>query len=88
MNNTEEKKEFDRKIGNRIRTFRDERGWSQEELASRMEVSVACVSRIERGVSGCTTYILQKACEALDKSPDQVMGWSNKKDISVASPEN
>ena len=39
----------DRNIGGMIRTARRERGWSQEELGFRADLSQSVISRIERG---------------------------------------
>lgn len=39
-----------RKIGNRIRTLRTERGLTQEELAFRINSSATYLSNIERGI--------------------------------------
>jgi transcriptional regulator with XRE-family HTH domain len=42
-------KENRQKIGERIRAFREEKGYSQDELAEIMEVSRSTISKIENG---------------------------------------
>lgn len=39
-------------FGERLRALRGERGWSQAELAARLGVSIATLSRWEHGWSG------------------------------------
>jgi transcriptional regulator with XRE-family HTH domain len=41
-----------------IKTFRETRGWSQSELAGRLGVDQATVSRIERGAPMARTVAL------------------------------
>ena len=40
---------YRQKIGERIRTFREEKGYSQDELAEIMVVSRSTISKIENG---------------------------------------
>lgn len=82
MKNTEKTTEFNKMIGNQIRTYRKARGLTQEELASRMEASFTFVSRLERGESGCSAYNLKKACKALEISPNDMLMWEDETDAN------
>ena len=53
-----------RGFGTRIRQARDTRGWSQEELAARADVSRPSIARIERG-DDVSTATLVKVASAL-----------------------
>ncbi|GAB3754352.1 hypothetical protein GCM10027591_03160 [Zhihengliuella somnathii] len=49
----------ERGFGNRIRQARDVRGWSQETLAARADVSRPTVARIERGDDVSTATLVK-----------------------------
>jgi transcriptional regulator with XRE-family HTH domain len=38
-------------VGNNIRTLRHQRGWSQEDIATRLGISIPAFSKIETGVT-------------------------------------
>lgn len=50
-----------------LRIAREERGWSQEELAVRVGATAVTVSRWENGFSFPSPYFRQKLCEVFDK---------------------
>jgi transcriptional regulator with XRE-family HTH domain len=45
------KKKTDNSVGKNIRTLRHQRGWSQEEVANRLGISIPAFSKIETGVT-------------------------------------
>ena len=53
-------------IGSRIRKARLEKNITQEELAEKIDVSVAFISRIERGTSHVNLKRLSQLCNILD----------------------
>lgn len=57
---------LDRRIGDRIRALRDERGLTLDALARDAAVSRAMLSRIERGESSPTAQLLAKVCGGLN----------------------
>lgn len=57
-----------RNLGKRIRKLRDDRGWSQEHLASLLNVEQTYISRIERGVRSPTVPKLYHIAKAFDLS--------------------
>jgi len=65
----EQKKEF----GARVRTMREARTWSQEELAHRIGRSVFTVSSIERGKGLPTVDTLAALVKALDISAEELL---------------
>ena len=55
---------IDRRIAQRLRALRTERGWSLDELAQRSAVSRATLSRLENGEVSPTANVLGKLCGA------------------------
>ncbi len=45
------KKSTDNSVGKNIRTLRHQRGWSQEDVANRLGISIPAFSKIETGVT-------------------------------------
>jgi transcriptional regulator with XRE-family HTH domain len=45
------KKKTNKSVGKNIRTLRHQRGWSQEDVASRLGISIPAFSKIETGVT-------------------------------------
>jgi transcriptional regulator with XRE-family HTH domain len=46
------KKKTNKSVGMNIRTLRHQRGWSQEDVADRLGISIPAFSKIETGVTG------------------------------------
>jgi len=44
-------KKTDKNVGKNIRTIRHQRGWSQEDVATRLGISIPAFSKIETGVT-------------------------------------
>ena len=55
-------------VGERIRYFRNLRGWSQETLALQAEINPAFLWHLERGLKSPTIKTLEKIVRALDIS--------------------
>ena len=64
-------------IGRRIRTARTEQRLTQEELADKIDVSVAFMSRVERGTSQLNLKRLTQIAEILNVSPGYLLTGSN-----------
>lgn len=69
-------------IGERLKKARLEKGFTQEYLAEKMNVSVAFLSRIERGSSHINLKRLTEICKLLDLSEGEVLNGS------VTNPES
>ncbi len=52
-------------LGQRIREFRQRKGWTLEDLSSRCGLSVSFLSQVERGLSSLSIVSLYAICEAL-----------------------
>jgi transcriptional regulator with XRE-family HTH domain len=62
----------DRALASVIRRMRTERGITQEGLAFRAEVTVATLSRIERGVTNPAWTTVVKIARALGVTPQEL----------------
>lgn len=56
------------KIGQRIKTLRLEKGFSQEKLAFKADIGISYIGAIERGEKNVTVLYLSKILVALDIS--------------------
>ena len=63
-------------LGNRIREYRKERGFSQEILAEKSGVSTNTISRIEGGQMAMSVGILQRIVKALGVDANVLLGVS------------
>lgn len=64
-------------IGRRIKSARNEQNLTQEELADKINVSVAFMSRVERGNSKINLQRLTQIAEILMVSPGYLLTGSN-----------
>lgn len=63
-------------IGERIKQYRIDKGWSQAELARRMgytDRSTICL--VEKGKSDLTTSSIVKYANVFGVTPTEIMGW-------------
>jgi transcriptional regulator with XRE-family HTH domain len=58
-----------RQFGERIRLYRQMRGWDLDDLATRLNKSLATLSRIETGKQNLTMVDIVAIAEALEVSP-------------------
>lgn len=64
---------IDRRIAQRLKGLRAERGWSLDELAGRSKVSRASLSRLENGEVSPTASVLGKLCAAYGLTISRLM---------------
>lgn len=73
MENQELDSAIDRRIAQRLRELRAERGWPLDELAKRSGVSRATLSRLENGDVSPTASVLGKLCGAYGLTMSRLM---------------
>lgn len=61
--------DFLKLVGERIRTIRKEKGYTQESLSEKSGIHVTYISDIERGERNISMETLEKVITALDISP-------------------
>ena len=71
-----------RELGERLRAYRTQRGWSQEELAERSDLHTTYIGQLERGEKNATIESISKVAAALDISLSKLF-----ENISLASSE-
>ncbi len=67
------RREVLRKLGERVRSYRHERGYTQEDLAESLQLSVAYVSLIERGGRNPPFTTVVAIADALGISPREIV---------------
>jgi transcriptional regulator with XRE-family HTH domain len=53
-------------FGRRLRQLRQERGWSQEELSTRADISKNYIGEIERGENNVSIHYIARLAAALN----------------------
>lgn len=71
-----------RELGERLRAYRTQRGWSQEELAERADLHTTYIGQLERGEKNATIESISKVAAALDISLSKLF-----ENISLAPSE-
>ncbi len=74
-------------IGSRIRKARLAKNITQEELAEKIDVSVAFISRIERGTSHINLKRLSQLCNILDIKEGVILNGTNIESTNYLSQE-
>lgn len=72
-------------IGNKIKTLREQKGLSQKELASLLNISQAAVSQFENGSSPPKITTLEKIALVLNASIQELLGWNETQSIQENS---
>lgn len=71
-------------IGKRIQIRRKQKGYTQEQLAELLDVSIQMVSNLERGMKSIRIENLVSLCAILDISTDYILtGKESVRDIQV-----
>ncbi len=66
-------------IGERLKRARKEKHLTQEQLAEQIDVSIAFLSRIERGSSQINLKRLSQICEILDVTEGDILNGTSSK---------
>lgn len=59
-------------LGKRIKGLRRLKGFTQQELAERINVSVSSLSNMERGIRKPKPFLLENIARALEVSPEEL----------------
>ena len=62
------KKKTNKSVGMNIRTLRHQRGWSQEDVADRLGISIPAFSKIETGVTDINLSRLEQIANVFESS--------------------
>jgi len=72
MNETTKKK-TNKSVGKNIRTLRHQRGWSQEDVANRLGISIPAFSKIETGVTDINLSRLEQIANIFEITVAQIL---------------
>lgn len=61
-----EKIEFDKKLGAYVQQLRKEKGWTQQELATKLGTAKPNISRLEHGDTSPTFYWISNLAKAFE----------------------
>lgn len=73
---------------NRIKQLRIEKGWSQDTLAKKLNISNAMISAYELGIRGINLEMLNKICELFDVSTDYLLCRTETRNIKEVNFAN
>ena len=74
-------------IGERLKKARNNKKITQEKLAEQLDVSIAFLSRIERGSSHINLKRLTQICEILEVSEGYILNGTSNNSENYLSPE-
>lgn len=63
-----------KQLGERLRSIREQRGYSQGKLARLLGAHAQSISQIERGIRGLTVQQVIRLARALEISADEILG--------------
>ncbi len=74
-------------IGERLKKARTDKGMTQEVLAEKLDVSIAFLSRVERGNSHINLKRLSQVCEILGVSEGAILNGTSKNSKTYLTSE-
>lgn len=70
-------------LSDQIKKLRNSRGWSQELLAEKTELSLRTIQRVENSETEPRGHTLKRISEALQVTPDELLEWNRTEDKST-----
>lgn len=64
-------------LGKRIRLLRHQKGWSQEDVAKRLEISIPAFSKIETGITDVNLSRLEQISKLFDLTIVELLTFVN-----------
>jgi transcriptional regulator with XRE-family HTH domain len=63
-------------LSKRLRMARNKNGWTQEQAADKLNISIGTLSGYERGYRSPNPEMIEKLAETYNVTPDYLFGWS------------
>lgn len=63
-------------LGKKIRLLRHQRGWSQDDVARRLEISIPAFSKIETGITDINVSRLEQVAKLFDMNVVQLLTYN------------
>jgi len=67
-------------LGKKIRLLRHQRGWSQEDVAKRLDISIPAFSKIETGITDVNLSRLDQISQLFDLTIVQLLTYNDTED--------
>lgn len=64
-------------LGKKIRLLRHQNGWSQEDVAKRLDISIPAFSKIETGITDVNLSRLQQIAKLFDMTIVQLLNFND-----------
>jgi len=64
-------------LSTRLKIAREKIGWTQEQAAIKLNISIGTLSGYERGYRSPNPEMIEKIAEAYNVPPDYLFGWSD-----------
>jgi len=64
-------------LGKKIRLLRHQNGWSQEDVAKRLDISIPAFSKIETGITDINLSRLQQIAKLFDMTVVQLLNFND-----------
>lgn len=74
-------------LGKKIRLLRHQKGWSQEEVARRLEISIPAFSKIETGITDINVSRLEQVAKLFDMNVVQLLTYNEEEGLPVYSSQ-
>ena len=71
-------------FGMRLKTLRNSKNLTQEQLSEKLGITKSAVSRYEQSATYCSIDVLIKLCDFFGVSADYMLGLSDKIDIKLS----
>lgn len=76
-------------LGKKIRLLRQQRGWSQQDVANRLKISIPAFSKIETGITDINLSRLEQISALFETSPINLLSFGEEEvDNSVLTELN
>ena len=72
-------------FGDKLRALRSERGWTQQQLAEKVELVSASISAYEQGTKSPSVEVLIKLCSLFNVSSDYLLGLSDSMELKMSA---
>jgi putative transcriptional regulator len=71
---------FTKKLGRRIAFLRDKKGFTQPQLAAKIDKDFQSISRIENGHINASAYVIKQLANALEVSMNEIFDFTDLKE--------
>ncbi|MBE7176548.1 MAG: helix-turn-helix transcriptional regulator [Mucilaginibacter polytrichastri] len=69
-------------LGKKIRLLRHQKGWSQEDVAKQLDISIPAFSKIETGITDVNLSRLEQIASLFDFSVVQLLNYNDEEDTT------